>query len=376
MQSKENTMHFLSAWRLAALPLLAALLTGCASNVIRGDFDYDPRPKDMRADLVWPQPPDPPRYRYVGELLGERNFTRTDNAEATFTSALKWIVGLFDTEEAMALQRPQHGTTDDKGRIYVVDAGRNAVVVFDPNPPADGKSNKEGGQLLVWKVLQPDMAIGSPIAVEQVWDGNIAVSDALLGAVFRLNTAGEFVSVLGVGQLKRPTGLAFDRKRGLLFVADTVANDIKVYDSTGQLVNTFGGAGEREGSLNGPTLMTFDDKYLYVTDTLNSRVQVYDSEGNHLRSFGERGLTVGNMVRPKGVAVSDDIVYVVESLHGHLLAFDQHAQLLLAINGNGMKGDRFTLPSGVWTDSKGRVYVADMFNSRVVVFQFLGNKAE
>jgi len=370
-------MHFPSAWRLAALSLLAALLTGCASNdVIRGQFDYDTRPKDKRTDVVWPQPPDTPRYRYVGELVGERNFSRTDQTEATLSSAMKWIVGLFETEEVMELQKPQHGTTDDKGRIYVVDAGRNAVVVFDPNPPADGKSNKEGGQLMVWKVLRPDMAIGSPIAVEQVWDGNIAVSDALLGAVFRLNSAGEFVSVLGVGQLKRPTGLAFDSKRGLLFVADTAANDIKVYDGTGQLVNTFGGAGEREGSLNGPTLMTFNDKYLYVTDTLNSRVQVYDSEGNHLRSFGERGLTIGNMVRPKGVAVGDDIVYVVESMHGHLLAFNQNAQLLLAMNGNGMKGDRFTLPSGVWTDSKGRIYVADMFNGRVVVFQFLGNKTE
>ncbi|WP_420474501.1 6-bladed beta-propeller [Noviherbaspirillum sp. ST9] len=369
-------MHFLPAWRLAALSLLAALLTGCASNVIRGHFDYDARPKNARPDLVWPQPPDPPRYRYVGELVGERNFTRTDKTETTLVSAMNWIVGLFETEEVLTLQRPQHGTTDDKGRIYVVDAGRNAVVVFDPNPPADGKSNKEGGQLMVWKVLQPDMAIGSPIAVEQVWDGHIAVSDAMLGAVFRVNSAGEPVSVLGVGQLKRPTGLAFDKKRGLLYVADTVENDIKVYDGTGQLVNTFGGAGEREGSLNGPTLMSFDDKYLYVTDTLNSRVQVYDSEGNHLRSFGERGTTVGNMVRPKGVAVGDDIVYVVESLHGHLLAFNQKAQLLLAINGSGMKDDRFTLPSGVWTDSKGRVYVADMYNNRVVVFQFLGNKTE
>lgn len=369
-------MRSLSALRLAALPLLAALLAGCASNAIRGQFDYDVRPKDKREELVWPLPPDPPRYRYAGELIGQQNFARAETTEKDFISALKWVAGLFDDEEAMTLIRPQHGTTDDKGRIYVVDAGRNAVAVFDPHPPEDGKSDKEGGQLLLWKALQPGIALAAPIAIEQVWNSDFAVSDAGHGVVFRLNGKGEMVEMLGRGQLTRPTGLAFDGQRGLLFVADTAQNDIKVYDGTGQLVNTFGGAGEREGNLNGPTLMTFADKHLYVTDTLNARVQVYDSEGIHVRSFGERGLNVGNMVRPKGVAVSDGIVYVVESYYGHLLAYDQKGQLLLGMNSNGMKGDRFMLPSGVWTDSKGKVYLADMFNGRVVVFQFLGNKAE
>jgi hypothetical protein len=30
------------------------------------------------------------------------------------------------------------------------------------------------------------------------------------------------------------------------------------------------------------------------------------------------------------------------------------------------------LPSGVWVDGRNRVHVADMFNGRVVLFQFLG----
>jgi hypothetical protein len=34
------------------------------------------------------------------------------------------------------------------------------------------------------------------------------------------------------------------------------------------------------------------------------------------------------------------------------------------------------LPSGVWIDSRNRVYVADMLNSRVAVFQFLGGGSE
>jgi hypothetical protein len=30
----------------------------------------------------------------------------------------------------------------------------------------------------------------------------------------------------------------------------------------------------------------------------------------------------------------------------------------------------------VWTDSRNRVFVADMFNGRVVLFQFLGGGAD
>lgn len=362
--------------RLAALLLPVALLAGCASNGIRGQFNYDIRPANEQSALVWPQPPDAPRYRYLGELVGEQNFARAKNTEDGLVNVMKWVAGLFDEEPPVMLMRPQHGMTDKAGRVYVVDAGRKEIMVFDPHPPADSKSDKEGGQLLAWSALEPGMAFISPVAVTEVWNGDIAVSDSRLGKVFRLDKKGDLVASLGAGQLQRPTGVAFDPARKLLFVADTVANDIKVYGENGDLVNTFGAAGDREGNLNGPTMMTFADNTLYVTDTLNSRVQVYDSQGIHLRSFGERGLRVGNMARPKGVAVNDGIVYVVESYYGHLLAFNEQADLLLGINGNGMKEDRFFLPSGVWTDDKNKVYLADMFNGRVVVFQFLGNKDE
>ena len=365
-----------SALRLAALLLPVALLAGCASNTIRGQLNYDVRPADQRPSLVWPQPPDKPRYRYAGELIGEPNFSKAGNTQSSLVTALKWVAGLFDDEEPVMLQRPQHGMTDEKGRVYVVDAGRSALMVFDPNPPADSDSDKDGGQLLQWTALGPGVALGTPVAVTQVWNGDLAVSDARHGVVFRINTKGELVAVLGGNHLQRPTGLAFDSKTGLLFVADTVANDIKVYDATGDMVNTFGGPGEKDGNLNGPTLMTFADNTLYVTDTLNSRVQVYDAQGIHLRSFGERGLNLGNMARPKGIAVADGIVYAVESYYSHLLIYNQQGELLLGINGTGMKDDRFLLPSGVWTDNKDKIYLADMFNGRVVVFQFLGNKDE
>lgn len=155
-------------------------------------------------------------------------------------------------------------------------------------------------------------------------------------------------------------------------VADTVANDIKVFDSNGQLVKTFGAPGAGPGEFNAPTHLAFTDGHLLVTDTFNSRIQVFDADGRPLREFGERGLYVGNLMRPKGVAFGDaGITYVVESYYGNLLAYNQQNQLMLAITGSGLKGGGFQLPSGVWTDKKGRIFIADMFNGRVVMFQFI-----
>ena len=78
------------------------------------------------------------------------------------------------------------------------------------------------------------------------------------------------------------------------------------------------------------------------------------------------------MTRPKGVAVGgDDRIYVVESYYDHLLVFDRGGRLLLPIGGTGAEVGRFYLPSGVWTDTSGRGYVAAMFHGRLVVFKEL-----
>jgi sugar lactone lactonase YvrE len=367
----------ISALRLATTLLFAAVLTGCASDQIRGQFKVDHRSEKERRDAVWPQPPDKPRYRYVGELVGEPNFERIDNSAHGLQTALHWIVGLFEADEQLLLQRPQYGVVSDSGRIYVVDTGRSAVMVFDPNPPADEKDKKGGGQLLLWDALNATTRFESPVAVALAWNGDVVVSDVAHGAVLRLNDRGELLGKIGAGLLKRPTGLAFDAERGLLYVADTIAHDIKVFDASGMLVDTVGTPGESASEFNAPTHLSFAGGHLYVSDTFNNRIQVFDREGRHARSFGERGLHIGNFARPKGVAVDDaGIVYVVESYFSHLLAYNANGQLLLGMKGSGLPEGDFLLPAGVWTDKRGQVYVADMFNGRVVVFQFLGNTTE
>jgi len=57
------------------------------------------------------------------------------------------------------------------------------------------------------------------------------VADAELGVVVMLDDQGVSQGFLGEGLLQRPTGLAYDPDQGHLYVADTAAHDIKVFDA-------------------------------------------------------------------------------------------------------------------------------------------------
>lgn len=306
-----------------------------------------------------------PRYRYVGELTGEQNFQASGSeGNGAMYRALRWIAGLDKQHrEPIVLQRPHSGATDAAGRIYVTDTSRRALFVFD----------EAGGKLEVWELAAPGTRFASPVAVALANDSQVLVTDSELARVFRISASGKPIAHFGAGVLKRPTGIAYNPQQQLVYVADTLAHDIKVFDLQGRLINTFGQRGDADGEFNYPTHLAFAKGALYVTDMMNSRVQSFSSDNEMKLKVGGRGLYIGNFVRPKGVAVDDEgNLYVIESLYDHLLVYDQTGRFLLSIGGTGQGVGQFYLPAGVWVDNRNRVFVADMFNGRVVVLQFLG----
>jgi DNA-binding beta-propeller fold protein YncE len=356
----------MSALKRAGCLALALALAACAAP--RGPavlhFGMEDAPEGRR--ILFPPPPEVPRYFYAGQLIGEVNFRPRDAAaEAAGTRLWRLVAGLDSPDERqVVLQRPVAGAVDERGRIFVSDASRQAVYVFD----------EAAGELLVWEMADGVTRFASPVGVAPGPGGELFVADAELGFVARLDRAGNPLVPIGRGLLQRPAGIARDPVERVLYVADAQAHDIKVFDEAGRLVRRIGRRGEGRGEFNFPTHVAFARGELYVTDTLNSRVQVFSAGGEAIaRAFGSRGLYVGDLVRPKGVAVdNEDHVYVVESYYDHLLVFASGGELLLPIGGTGTQTGRFYLPAGVWVDARNRIFVADMFNGRVVVFQFLG----
>ncbi|HXD43401.1 MAG TPA: 6-bladed beta-propeller [Ramlibacter sp.] len=349
--------------RALLLPLAAgALLAGCAGEP--RVMQLDGTPAESARVFPAPQTQEVPRYRYLGQLVGETNFRAAGGERSTARKLFAWVAGLTEQpDQPVVLQRPQSGVVDGSGRVLVTDVSRNAVFVFD----------EAGGKLDVWDRATATERFAAPIGIALGRNGELLVADAELGRVFRLGPDGAPLGAFGAGVLNRPTGIVRDGQRARIYVADTRAHDIKVFDDDGRLLATWGRRGEGAGELNSPTHLALSDGMLIVCDALNARVQGFDSEGHPALRFGERGLYVGNLVRPKGVAADDEgNVYVVESMHDTLLVFDREGRLLMSLGGTGRDAGRFYLPAGVWVDGRNRVFVADMFNGRVAVFQFLG----
>ena len=347
----------------AFLLALGVLLGACAAPGPRVlHFGMEDAPEGRR--LMWPAAPEVPRFMYAGQLIGEVNFKPAPGEGEGFGGLLRRLAAFVVGEQVPAvLQRPQSGTVDATGRILVTDASRQAVFVFDP----------AAGELLVWDKAEGLSNFVSPNGITSGANGQILVADAQLGIVARLDSSGNPGRAIGRGVLKRPTGLAYDALHKLIFVADTYAHDIKVFDDEGRLLKVIGRQGEDAGEFNFPTFLAFAGGELYVADTMNSRIQVFADSGERWRlSFGKRGMYVGNLVRPKGITVdSDGNIYVVESYFDHLLVFNREGNFLMAIGGLGQETGNFYLPAGAWADTRNRVFVSDMFNGRVVVFQYL-----
>jgi len=353
--------------QVVALLSLALILGGCAGTPEKAVFRLGLDASVETKRLMWPpeKAGEVPRYFYVGDLTGENNFVKPESE----TGAAKNIVARFfdviiGEAPPLLLDRPQSGAVDESGRILVTDMGNGAVFVFD----------EKAGKLSSWDKATGAMGFIAPVGIAVGPDGHIYVADPELGLVAHLDRNGNTLAPIGKGQLRRPTGLAYEPNSKRLFVSDTQTHQIKVFDLEGNLLLTLGEHGEGPGQFNYPTYIAISDEKLYVSDTLNARVQIISTPtGRYLGTLGNRGLFVGNLVRPKGVAAdSEHNVYVIESYYDYMLVYNSRGRFLLPIGGVGAGAGNFHLPAGVWVDARNRIFVADMLNRRVAVFQFLG----
>jgi sugar lactone lactonase YvrE len=305
---------------------------------------------------VWPLPPDLPRIRYVTAYHGLTDFKKPGGGWKSL------LIGPDTDRPATQLMKPYGIAVARDGRVFVTDTAARRVFVFDPHAKTVTFIGEKG-----------PLKIVKPIGVAVDSTDTVFIADATLKRVVGYRPDGTVAIAIGhEGELENPSGLAIDRSRSTLYVADAKKHQVLSYSSTdGAFIRAIGKRGTEAGEFNFPTNLSVDRSgRLYVTDTLNFRVQIFDPSGAVVTSIGTQGDGPGHLNRAKGVGVdSEGHVYVADTSFNNFQIFDADGSILLFVGSTGDGPGEFLLPAGLFVDDEDRIYVADQGNARVQVFQ-------
>ena len=282
---------------------------------------------------------------------------------------------------------------------------RAPALVFPPPPDeprfvyertihssADVVTEQPGADLrrLVTGEQRTGEALSKPYAIA-VYRGKLYVSDTVARYVRVFDVPGGLYTKIGdddgPGNLVKPVGLDVDAK-GNLYVADITLRAIVVYGPDGTFLRRIGG--EKWFQRLASVTVDPEGRRAYGVDTggVSSEqhmVRVFDAvSGAHLMDIGKRGSGPGEFNLPRDVAIGKDgRLYVVDGGNFRVVVFDRDGKYLHAFGSVGKQYGQFARPKEVATDREGNVYVVDtafgnfqIFNPDGELLLFVGDRAE
>ncbi len=302
--------------------------------------------------FFWPPPPNEPKVEFIGAYSGNSDLPQK-------FSFVKKITGA--TEPEIKLRNPLHITSDGEGIVVVTDLLPYGGLVFNFNENKVEFISKE-----------PSFQFATGVAFDR---DRLYVADGRAGniKVFTKKDRNPLYTI-GDGDLQSPNGIAINDKLNWLYIVDTKAHKVYVYDLiTKKQLFSFGKPGDKEGEFNRPWGISIDKNGdVYITDGLNARIQIFDKNGKFISMFGKRGDKPGEFAQVKGIGIdSDNNIYVIDPFKSIQL-FDRQGQLLGLVGAPGTKGiGAMSLPMGLYVDKHDRIYVVDQMNRRFQIFQYM-----
>ena len=259
---------------------------------------------------------------------------------------------------------PRSLTTGPHDELAVMDtAGR--VLIYDAN----------GALLRQWKML--DVQFGKPEGIVWLKDDRIVVCDTHYRRLVWFDQQGRVLKTLGQhgkarGEFIYPVGICLDAAENL-YVCEYGGNDrVQVFTRDGEWLREFGSPGTGTAQFQRPSGLVWRTGKVFVADAINNRVLVFTDAGKFLGLLGAdaegKGAPAFNL--PYDITLAPDgNFYVIEYGGGRLLRISPVGKLLAQYGHTGGGDGEFATPWGVVADSRGRIFVADTKNRRIVALQ-------
>ena len=280
-------------------------------------------------------------------------------------SGLRDPVVTFAYGGAAVLRSPRYVTTDSKHRLIVSDPEIYSVHVLDPQGKTSFRIQGGKGN----RLQRP-----AGVAVDAA--DNIYVADAERGMVLVYDEYGRFVRYVGMfhgeNMYQQPAGIAIDREARRLYLADSPRNLVLILDLEGTPISTIGKRRNGTGlvELQNPTEIALGRDEIDVLDGNGHRVLRLTRDGKPLGSFYIGGSYDRKADTENGLALdAEGNVYVSSASGSVITMYSREGKPIHSFGHPGVRKGEFRQPKGIWVDAKNQMYVADSLNDRVQVFQ-------
>ena len=235
-----------------------------------------------------------------------------------------------------------------------------------------------------WARLPEGRAWGSTSAVEidrdgrSIWVAERCSANSCAGSdldpILKFDSTGTLVKSFGSGLLLSPHGIFVDHE-GNVWVTDCACtgtaqqrqtpgkgHQVYKFSPDGTLLLTLGKAGgarEPDYFYQPNDVLVAPDGSIFVAEghssaaTANARVLKFAPDGRFLKAFGTKGSGNGGMDQPHALAMdSRGRLFVGDRSNNRILIMDQEGNLLA-------EWEQFSRPSGIFIDRNDVIYVAD-----------------
>jgi len=334
-----------------------------------------PKAKQDTSLLVWPSPPNIPRVRYTNYFAGmPLDYTPASEQAKKKATWMDRLAGVQDPNNKQhfkpvpfQLIAPYGMAVNSKGELYVADQRVGGIFIFN----TETKETR-----IVANGREATFGLINDLAIDD--DDRLFVTDGKLHRVLVFDKTDKVVDQIKDGLID-PVGIAIDTENRQLYVVDTQADQVVVYDAdTLKEKRRIGTGGKKHvlttpGDFSLPTFVALDkDGNVYVTDTMNYRVEIFDADGKFISQFGRHCDGPGCFAHPKGIGVdSDGHVWVADPMLDLLQAFTTDGKLLGIVGGHGNLLGQFSSLDGVYIDKNNRIFTSEQYPGRVQMFRYI-----
>ena len=329
--------------RLIFIILLYIMVSSCSTQIRNSSPNHKP--------VVFPSPPDTARIQYLTSISSSSDIEEKQSVLANYVLGEKL---------SRVIEKP-YGIAIKKGKLYICDTMLPGLEIIDLEKNSFEYFIPEGaGQLK------------KPINCFVDSNGNLYIADAERNEVIIFDNQKNFIGVIGQKDLIKPTDVVVYQDK--IWVCDIKKHQISVFNKSRSLLFSFPDTAKNNPDyLFAPTNLIIKDDIVFITDTGDAKVKKYTLDGEFIGSIGQRGKNHGQFVRPKGLAVDEkQNLFVVDAAFENVQIFNKDAQYLMFFGGTYKKPGNMWLPAGITIDYQNldyfRQYVHPAFELQYLVY--------